>query len=151
VTSPFRQPRDLGALVVAFVIILAGFTLASYDRGYLGWPLVILGIVGQFMAFQRHDLVHLKRGETPHAMWGVGDRSRPKRLGGPRLGRETNTNGSPTTRQWAIRVPIIALVYGVLHFARTHSVVGSAISGVGFGILFPLLVIAFEKGRGRRS
>lgn len=32
-----------------------------------------------------HDQWHLRRGETPHAMWGVGDARRPARLGGPRV------------------------------------------------------------------
>lgn len=56
----------------------------SISTALLIIAMIVAGIALEVLGIFVHDRRHLRRGEVPHAMWGVDDARRPSRLGGPR-------------------------------------------------------------------
>ncbi len=79
-SSPLRQPVTAALFLGGAVIGLIGVGLLVNQRWGLGLLVAILGLTLEFSGAALHDRQHRRRGEHPHAMWGLDDRNRPQWL-----------------------------------------------------------------------
>jgi hypothetical protein len=81
---------DIRRTPVTAALMFGGAGLAFFGLlmtlvwGARGWAIVAVGFAIEVGGAWHHDWMHRRRGEQPHAMWGRGDRLRPKWMGGPR-------------------------------------------------------------------
>lgn len=59
---------------------LVGGWLFVGGRTTSGILIFVVGFAAMFWGAWAHDVGHRRRGEPPHALWGVGDRNRPSWL-----------------------------------------------------------------------
>lgn len=85
-SSPLRTPLSavmmLGGAVIGISAIVAWVVMRVTGALEGAGPILILAAIGglclEVSGAWVHDLQHRRRGERPHAMWGQGDRNRPK-------------------------------------------------------------------------
>jgi hypothetical protein len=66
-----------GALVV-YVGLALSISGRSHESRLAGWLVLLLGIWVMLAAPVVHDRLHAERGEATHALWGSGDRRKPR-------------------------------------------------------------------------
>ncbi len=86
VSSPFRTPLSATLIVAGAGVGLTGIALWVRSAVAEGGPfdgrvafllLALAGLALEMAGFWVHDRGHRRRGEIPHALWGLDDRNRP--------------------------------------------------------------------------
>jgi len=77
VSNALRQPGAAVLFVAGAVVGLIGVGLIISQQWVLGLLAAVLGLTLEVSGAALHDRRHRRRGERPHAMWGLDDRNRP--------------------------------------------------------------------------
>jgi hypothetical protein len=66
------------SLIGAGLVALAGLALSAAGDNPLGVIFIAIGFVAMPTVCVVDDAGHRRRGEVSHALWGTGDRSKPR-------------------------------------------------------------------------
>lgn len=84
VSNPLRTPLSAVPVACGCMLVVVGIVGMLWWSRWLSGLVMLSGLAVEIGGMWLHDWSHRRRGETPHALWGIGDRSRPLWFGGPR-------------------------------------------------------------------